>query len=274
MPTRRIDDHDLFWIESRSDGEERSPPLLMIHGSLCDARYWAPQMTPLGSGRRTLAVSLRRCWPEAWDGGGEGYSVEQHVGDLLAFIATLGPGPVDVLGHSRGGHVAYRLALKAPGRVRRLILAEPGGWPDSSLGEVAAFDCERVRTLTSEAAGMIAAGDVDGGLAFFVDGVSGVALWKSMVPSFKRMARDNAGTLVAQVRETRLAFTRDDLESLSMPTLLIGGALTPRPFPQLLDLLQAHIPGARRTTIPAARHAMNLAAPGPFNAEVAGFLEG
>ena len=273
MPTRRVDDHDFFWIESGSDSGERSPPLLLIHGSLCDARYWAPQMAPLGSGRRALAVSLRRCWPEAWDGNGEGYGIERHVDDLLAFIATLGPGPVDVLGHSRGGHVAYRLALKAPGSVRRLILAEPGGWPDASLGDGAAFDCERVRTLTNRAAEKIAAGDVDEGLALFVDGVSGVALWKNMVPSFKRMARDNAGTLVAQVRETRLAFTRHDLESLSMPTLLVGGALTPQPFPRLLDLLQAHIPGARRTTIPAARHAMNLAAPGPFNAEVLGFLD-
>lgn len=271
MPTRRIDDHDLFWLES--GGGTDTPPLLMIHGSLCDARYWAPQMAPLGAGRLAIAVSLRRCWPEAWDGQGEGYSVEQHVDDLVAFIGTLGSGAVDVMGHSRGGHVAYRLALKAPRRVRKLVLAEPGGLPDASLGALAAtFDREHATTLTREAATRIADGDIDGGLAHFVDGVSGMPIWTHMVPSFKRMARDNARTLIGQVREKRLDFTREDLASLAPPTLLIGGALTPSPFPELLDLLQSHIPDAQRATIAAARHAMNLAAPAAFNANVLEFL--
>ncbi|MGH8447360.1 MAG: alpha/beta fold hydrolase [Solimonas sp.] len=268
MPTQRVNDYELSYAETGSGA-----PLLLIHGSLCDQRYWVPQMAPFGAGRRAIAVSLRRCWPEVWDGLGDGYSVAQHVDDLIAFIAALDAGPVDLLGHSRGGHVALRLALRAPQLVRRLILAEPGGQPDASFGPRPGLDLQMTAARTREAATLIAGGDVDGGLALFVDGVSGMSIWQHMVPGFKRMARDNAHTLLGQQREAPMRYTRDELAGLALPTLLVGGELTPAPFPQLLDLLQAHIAGAQRATIPAARHAMNLAAPAPFNAAVLAFLD-
>ncbi len=34
-------------------------PLLLVHGSLLDQRYWAPQMGPLGEDFRVVAPSLR-----------------------------------------------------------------------------------------------------------------------------------------------------------------------------------------------------------------------
>lgn len=267
MPTLRINDYDLAYAETGS-----GRPLLMIHGSLCDYRYWAPQMAPLGAAHRAIAVSLRRCWPESWDGQGEGYDVDTHVDDLIAFIEALNAGPVDLMGHSRGGHIAFRLAQRAPQHLRRLILAEPGGMPDASFGAIEGIDRDQAGTRTREAAQRIEDGDVDGGLALFIDGVSGMPIWSHTVSAFKRMARDNARTLLGQLRETRMAFSRTDLESLAIPTLLIGGALTPSPFPQLLDLLQSHLPQVQRVTIPGVRHAMNLAAPVPFNKAVQEFL--
>ncbi|WP_028082001.1 alpha/beta fold hydrolase [Solimonas soli] len=267
MPSLRINDYDLAYAEAGS-----GTPLLMIHGSLCDYRYWHPQMAPFAARRRAIAVSLRHCWPEAWDGGGEGYSIEQHVQDTIAFIDALDAGPVDLLGHSRGGYIAFLVALRAPGRVRRLILAEPGGTPDPTLAPECAGLAPVSSSRLAEAAQRIAAGDIDGGLALFIDGVSGAPLWQHMVGSFKRMARDNARTLLGQVREQRMGFSRAQLRALKTPTLLIGGALSPPPFPQLLDLLHQHIDGSRRVTIAGARHAMNLAAPIPFNAAVLDFL--
>ena len=115
MPTLRLNDYDLAFVETGS-----GTPLVMIHGSLCDYRYWAPQMQPLGRHCRAIAVSLRHCWPEAWNGVGSGYDVEQHVDDLRALIERLDAGPVDLLGHSRGGYVALRLALRAPQQIGRL----------------------------------------------------------------------------------------------------------------------------------------------------------
>ncbi|HEY1915095.1 MAG TPA: alpha/beta fold hydrolase [Streptosporangiaceae bacterium] len=43
--------------------------------------------------------------------------------DLIALLDALGIARADVLGFSYGGMIAARLALAAPGRVRRLIVA-------------------------------------------------------------------------------------------------------------------------------------------------------
>lgn len=247
-------------------------PLLMIHGSLCDYRYWAPQMSVFGARQRAIALSLRRCWPETWDGSGDGYSIEQHVEDLLSFIESLDAGEVDLVGHSRGGLVAFRLAQQQPKLVRRLVLAEPGVMPDLSFAEAADLDREQAENWTRAAAARIEAGDVEGGVQLFIDGVSGTDIWRKTVPAFKRMALDNAHTLIGQAREIRKPVSRAELEALRTPTLLIGGALSPSPFPQLLGLLERHLPDSHRVTIPAARHAMNLSAPSVFNAAVLDFL--
>lgn len=247
-------------------------PLLMIHGSLCDYRYWAPQMSAFATNHRAIAVSLRRCWPERWDGAGDGYSIEAHVEDLISFVESLDAGEIDLIGHSRGGLVAFRMAQQQPRLVRRLVLAEPGVMPDASFIEAANLDREQTEAWTRAAASRIAAGDIEGGVQLFIDGVSGTDIWKRTVPGFKRMALDNAHTLLGQAREHRKDITRAELEALRTPTLLIGGALSPKPFPQMLELLEHHLPDARRVMIPGARHAMNLSAPSVFNAAVLGFL--
>jgi pimeloyl-ACP methyl ester carboxylesterase len=45
-------------------------------------------------------------WPEKWDGEGDDFTVQQHTRDVASFIAALQAGPVHLLGHSRGGHIA------------------------------------------------------------------------------------------------------------------------------------------------------------------------
>src|SRR5215218_11201617 len=150
-------------------------PLLLVHGSLCDQRYWAPQTGPLGEDFRVVAPSLRHCWPERWDGAGDDFTIHQHVEDVGAFIDALGAGPVHLLGHSRGGHVAFRVAQRFPDRVRALILAEPGGSLDGTL-QAAAQDAApapragmTLAEATAGAAELVRAGDIDAGLALFVE---------------------------------------------------------------------------------------------------------
>src|SRR4051794_1108395 len=103
MNVLHVNGYDMGYTEH---GE--GTPLLLIHGSLCDLRFWSQQMEPLGQQRRVIAPSLRHYWPAQWNGGGNDFTIHQHVEDVAAFIAALGAGPVDLLGHSRGGHVAFR----------------------------------------------------------------------------------------------------------------------------------------------------------------------
>jgi pimeloyl-ACP methyl ester carboxylesterase len=129
MPSLTVNGYDMAYAEQGS-GE----PLVLIHGSLNDYRYWAPQMAPLGARFRVIAPSLRHYWPEKWDGSGGRFKIDQHVADMAGFIAALDAGPVRLIGHSRGGHIAFRLAELHPGLLREVVLAEPGGELDESLG--------------------------------------------------------------------------------------------------------------------------------------------
>jgi pimeloyl-ACP methyl ester carboxylesterase len=244
--------------------------VLLVHGSLCDYRYWRPQLEGLSARRRVIAVSLRRYWPEAWDGGGEGFSLQTHADDLAALIEALDTGPVDLVGHSRGGTVAWMLAQQHPARLRSLVLADPG-LGIAPTGGASPIELDR-GDFRRRAMRLVRGGDVDGGLALFTDTVSGAGTWERMVPGLKGMMRDNANTLIAQATERPLCVSAAAAQALRLPTLLVGGAHSPAPYPAILDALAALLPNARRASIPGASHAMNLWNPRAFNQAMESFL--
>ena len=240
-------------------------PVVLIHGSLCDLRYWKAQVAALGAGFRVYSVSLRHHWPERWDGHGGDFSSARHAADIAGFIEQVAGEPAHVVGHSRGGRVAFDLARGRPELVRSVTLADPG-LPPAGLDD--GRDDFRERALQA-----IQAGDVEGGLALFIDTVSGADTWRRMVPWFKEMVLDNANTLFGQAREPRMAVTAAQVQTLTKPVLLIGGALSPAPYPAILDYLQQWLPHAARVTIAGSSHGMNLGNPRAFNTALREFLQ-
>jgi pimeloyl-ACP methyl ester carboxylesterase len=254
-----LNGHATAYVEY-GDGE----PVVLVHGSLCDLRYWTPQMGPLGKRLRVLAPSLRRYWPERWNGEGGGFSVAEHARQLLDFVEQVAGGPAHLAGHSRGGRVVLEAALLRPDLVKSLTLADPGlplPWLDDARGD-----------FRRRARDQIRAGQTEEGLALFIDAVTGPDTWRRMVPWFKDMVRDNAATLIGQAGETVPVPAEDALRALRMPVLLVGGALSPQPYPQILDWLQGLLPQARRAAIAGASHGMNLGNPRAFNSAMEGFL--
>src|SRR6202012_2692893 len=126
---------------------------------------------------RVIAVSLRHFFPEHWDGLGDDYRMARHVADVIAFIEQIDPKPVDLMGHSRGGHISFRIAQQRPELLRKLVLAEPGGDLDASLDPVGAGAPSATRTRIGSSADMIRNGDSEGALKGFVDGVDGAHAW-------------------------------------------------------------------------------------------------
>jgi len=267
MQTLHVNGTDMAYLEAGN-----GPPLVCVHGSLGDFRTWSPVLGPLSKKHRVIAISLRHFFPEHWDGVGDTYSIAQHVADLIGFVEKLDAGPVDLMGHSRGGHVCFRAAQRRPELLRRLILVEPGGELDASLDPAAKPGPSQFKARFAVSAERIAAGDIDGGLKFFFDTVEGDGAWARLPEAPRQQLRDNAFTLVGQVRDNRPRYSRLDAEQIRMPTLFIGGADTKGLLPQVLETLAAHVPDSRKAIIPGASHWMFEHAPQRFCDIVLDFL--
>jgi pimeloyl-ACP methyl ester carboxylesterase len=269
MQTLHVNGYDMAYLDIG-----RGPPLVCVHGSLCDFRIWSPVLGPLTRKHRVIAVSLRHFFPEHWDGQSGTYSIAQHTADMIAFIEKLDTGPVDLMGHSRGGHISFRLAQRRPDLLRRLILAEPGGELDATLDPACQPGPSPLAARIAAAAEVIAKGDIDGGLAIFMDGLEGPGAWKRLPAASKQQLRDNATTLIGQTRDSRPPFSRSDAESIATPTLFIGGANTRGAIPKVLHTLAAHLPNSTTAIIPRATHPMFEQAPQKYCEIVLEFLAG
>lgn len=267
----RVNDYELTCQVSG-----RGAPLLLVHGSLCDYRYWRGQVEVLSARYRVIVPSLRHCFPEQWDGEGVGFTTKQHVDDLLALIDQI-PGPVHLLGHSRGGNICLRLALMAPRKLLSLTLADPGG--DFADDVFAGVNIEAPNSPVErnqfrlQALQMIRAGATEEGLRLFVDTVSGAGVWSKSSRQFREMATANAMTLVGQVADHPVPISREQIAQLQLPVLLIGGAKSPEPFPRIIQALQSTLADARSVMISGASHGMNVIRPASFNRAVLEFVE-
>jgi esterase len=271
MPTLRANGADMAFAEHGAGA-----PLILVHGTLCDYRHWTGQMAPLGAHFRTIALSLRHCWPEQWDGEGDDFTVQQHTADVASFITALEAGPVHLLGHSRGGHLAFRVAQNFPDLVRTLILVEPGGAlaPDLEANLPPGEPLIALGPLYAKAAERIRRGEIDEGLKTVSDVNGGPGTWDRMPERMKQRRRDNARTLLGQIKENRAAFARADAEAIRAPTLLVAGERSPASFHRILDGLETAIPDVRRGVIPKASHSSNLNNPAAFSRVVLAFLDG
>jgi esterase len=265
MQTLPVNGYDMAYLEIGA-----GPPLVCVHGTLGDFRTWSAVLGPLSRKCRVISVSLRHFFPEHWNGVGNDYLMSQHVADTIGFIERLDAGPVDLMGHSRGGHIGFRVAQQRPELLRKLVLAEPGGELDSSL-DPDAVPSQRAARFGA-AAEKVAAGDIDGGLKIFFDAIDGEGAWARLPAAPKQQLRDNAFTLIGQVGENRQPYTRAEAQSIRTPTLLIGGADTKGALPAVLRALAPQIPGARTAMIPGARHWMFEQAPQLFCEIVLAFL--
>lgn len=248
--------------------EGRGAPLLLIHGSLCDARYWMPQIPVLSQRHRVIAPSLRHYYPETANAatGWPALDWRRDVDDLAALISALPEGRANVVAHSRGGFIACVLAQRHPERIGRLVLAEPGG---ALPGDPVDHQAQR----RAELSGLLAAGQMEDAVQRFVDGVSQPGAWRFSPSAFRQIALDNAHTLPGQMDDPLPEYEVDAVRALPMPVLLIYGQRSRPRFKAVIQALEGWIPDARVQEIAGAAHGMNLAHPRAFNEAVLDFLE-
>jgi pimeloyl-ACP methyl ester carboxylesterase len=269
MQTLRVNGYDMAYLELG-----KGQPLVCVHGTLGDFRTWSAVMGPLSKKHRMISVSLRHFFPEHWDGADDDYKMAQHVADVIAFIEQIEPKPVDLMGHSRGGHIAFRVAQQRSDLLRRLVLAEPGGDLDATLEPAGLAKPASPAARILESIGRIKAGDIDGALQNFFEGIEGDGSWARLPAPAKQQLRDNVFTLLGQVSENRKPYGEADAQAIRAPTLFIGGSETKGSLPLVLRALSAKVAGARVAMIEGAGHWMFEQAPRRYAEIVMEFLTG
>ena len=258
----------------------RGPPVVCVHGALNDFRAWFGILSAMSDGRRLIVPSLRHYFPERWGGQGGSFSLSQHIDDVITFIEALGLGAVDLVGHSRGGLIGFRLALKRPDLLRKLVLAEPAGlleeaiMPPEAVADTASGEMTPIRTIINQAAEKIAAGELQDGLRIFSDGIGGSGSWEKLAAAERQMREDNAYTLVAGSSDPLAPYREDEARALSLPTLFLVGAETTGVLPVISRVLANLAPNAALEVIPDAGHAMVRQQPKAFSSAVLRFLNG
>jgi len=201
---------------------------VLLHGGLMTiALNFGPLLGPLAAGRQVIAVELQGHGHTA--DSGRAMTIDALAGDVLGLLDHLGVAETDLFGFSLGGLVAYALALAAPSRVGKLIVASADAHRPPGR-ESAPLDADRLPT----------AGD-----------------FQAMRDAYQAVAPDPAHfeELVARTRPMvqELPGWGDELGSLRMPVLLLFGD---RDFSPLADVAElfALLPTAQLAVLPGTTH--------------------
>ena len=240
-------------------------PLVCLHGFLGSGDNLWPLADHLKSSHRSLLMDLRG---HGRSPHGRPYTLEGMADDVAETLRTDGIARTALLGHSLGGKVAMAMALRHPGLVERLIIADITMAAAQPFFNVLLDDMARVPVSTLQRR--------DDGEPWLRD-VEPILetrrfLLKNLVPDpaggFKwRMdlegLREDHGKVLAQVLEG---------PPYTGATLLIHGDRSQFVTPEGVALTRRHFPNLKVLDLPGG-HWIHVDAKDRFNAAVEGFLQ-
>jgi pimeloyl-ACP methyl ester carboxylesterase len=268
----RVNNVELAYVE-----QGQGDAVVFVHGSVNDFRSWRKQLGPFSAHYRAVAYSRRYHWPNTRPGVRDTFSVTQHAADLAAVITSLDLAPAHVVGSSYGAMTALTLAVDQPSLFRSLALGEPPllPWLPTLPGGAALLDTF-LKSAFQPAGEAFARGDAETGVRTFIDGVIGAGAFDRMGPSAQAVMLDNAEVerleTATPPEQYFPSLTPIDVAQLSLPVLLLQGAMSPAMFGLITDELARVLPSAERATIPAASHGMHAQNPAAYNDAVLTFL--
>lgn len=229
MPSFSHDGLDFAYLDE-GEGE----PILLIHGfaSTKEINWVGPGWVSalVAAGRRVIALDNRGHGASAKLYERDAYDPGIMADDALALLDHLGLQRADVMGYSMGGRIAACLALKAPDRVRSLILGGIG----IHLVEGAGLPVTVAEALLAPS------------LADVTDPMG------RTFRAFAEQTGSDRRALAACIYGSRRTLSREEVGRLRVPTLIAVGTrddVAGSPHP-----LVALIPGARVIDIPDRDH--------------------
>src|SRR6266705_957697 len=222
-------------------------PLVLLHGGLMTIELnFGPLLEPLAAGRQVVAVELQGHGHTA--DTGRAMTIEALAGDVVALLDHLEIAEADFFGFSLGGLVACAVALGAPARVDKLI--------------VASADAHRPPGRESAPPG-------EGRLPTPADFQAWRDAYEAVAPDPAHFDEFAARTS-AMVHE--FAGWTGELRSLQAPALLIFGDRDFTPLPDVAEMFEL-LPNAQLAVLPGTTHVGVTRRPSEVLALITPFLD-
>ncbi len=233
-------------------------PLLIAHGLFGSARNWGVVAKRLSEDRLVSVVDMRNHGESPWHDG-------HRYPDMAEDLAEAIDAPSDVLGHSMGGKAAMLLALSAPEKVRKLVVADiaPVAYSHTQLPMIEAMraiDLTKVETR----------GDADRQLEAAISEAGVRAFLLQSLDVKQKRWRLNLDILAEEMANI-IGFP-DISATFDGPALFLSGADSDYVQTKHRERIKALFPQARFAKIPGAGHWLHAEKPREFEAAVAAFL--
>jgi pimeloyl-ACP methyl ester carboxylesterase len=190
--------------------------------------------------------------------GGSPCTIAQEVEDVLAVVRAIGD-PVVLYGHSDGAVVALEAVAASPSSFAGAVIFEPA----AVIGPPLSGEDGHVLTRARAA---LAAGRPAKAMTILMSDTVGLPRWwatlagmtAAIVPRYRRLIPGQLDSLDAL---DRLGVRLDTYAKIEVPTVLLGGALSPRHLAERLDAIERVMPHADRVVMRRLNHGADVKHP-------------
>jgi len=258
MPYANVNGQRIFYQDTGGDGTA----VVLAHGFLMDRSMFDPQIEALGDDHRIVTWDQRGFGQTEFDS--QPFSYWDSADDCLALLDHLQFDRVVLGGMSQGGFIALRAALRAPERVRALILmGTQSGVEDPA--NVPVYQGMLDDWVSNGPSDELAAVVADIIIADPMENQRWIAKWKARP---KELIREPGRTLLARDDIT------DRLGEIEAPAVVIHGTEdTAIPMERAEELADGLAGAGPVVKVPGA-HAASLTHPEAVNPAIAAFLSG
>ena len=264
MPTIRVNGADLYYEDSGGEGDA----VLFVPGLVWGTRLFRYQVAALRDQFRCVTVEPRGQGRSAVTR--DGYELDNLARDLAELIEGLALSPCHLVGHSLGGSVAVRVAIRRPKPVRSLALLDATADEDPVLERI----LFRGLSYLVEWFGM---GRVDDRLVKLMLGKSfrSDPARAGVVEEARRqfLANDKVGTARAVRGWLRSPPVLGKLPRVTAPTLVVAGEEDETVKPERSRRMADKIRNARFLLLPQCGHSSPVEAPEAVTAALGALFE-